>query len=223
KTEEGAAMGTQAVSRMMSQLKLRTSAYRFSLLLWSQFALIAIAPLVHNAEQHPSTLFSVFALTLLLTALNFVIEKRHRLRTVALVLFAAAMLTSVLSSLGFVQSFLIPSIICSMIFIVFMIAVILSDVITATTVTQEIMYGAVAAYMFIGIIWGMAYSLVELLAPGSIIKTADTKHALVWSDFTFFSFTTLPTVGYGDMVPVGALRGLARVEAVIGAMYPPIM
>ena len=69
----------------------------------------------------------------------------------------------------------------------------------------------------------MAYSLVDLLAPGSIIKTAYTKHPLVWTDYTFFSFTTLTTVGYGNMVPVGAVQGLALLEAVIGAMYPPIM
>lgn len=215
-------MDTQALSRKMSQLKLRASSYRFSLLLCSQFALIAIEPLVRQPEHHPSTVFNVFGLALLLTALNFVIEKR-RLRAVAFVLCGASMLTSLLSSLGFEQEFLIPGIICSMMFMVFMIAVILSELITATTVTRDILYGAVSAYMFIGIAWGMAYSLVDLLAPGSIVKTADTKHPLVWTDYTFFSFTTLTTVGYGNMVPVGAVQGLALLEAVIGAMYPPIM
>lgn len=215
-------MGTQAISRKMSQLKLRTSSYRFSLLLCSQFALMVIAPLVRTTEHHPNTVFSVFGLALLLTALNFVIEKR-RLRAVALVLFGASVLTTLLSSLGFEQEFLIPEIICAMMFMVFMIAVILSELITAKTVTRETLYGAVSAYMFIGIAWGMAYALVDLLAPGSIIKTADTKHPLVWTDYTMFSFTTLTTVGYGNMVPVGGVQGLALLEAVIGAMYPPVM
>ena len=215
-------MDKQALSRKMSQLKLRTSSYRFSLLLSSQFALIAIAPLARNTEHHPSTVFDVSAFAVLLTALNFVIEKR-RLRAVAFVLCGASMLTRLLSSLGFEQEFLIPGIICSIMFLVFMIAVILSELITATTVTRDILYGAVSTYMFIGIAWGMAYSLVDLLVPGSIIKTADTKHPLVWTDYTFFSFTTLTTVGYGNMVPVGAVQGLALLEAVIGAMYPPIM
>ena len=215
-------MGTQAISRNISHLRLRASSYRFSLLLCSQFALIVIAPLVRTTAHHPNTVFSEFGLVLLLTALNFVIEKR-RLRAVAFVLFGASLLTTLLSSLGFQQQFLVPQIICSMMFMVFMIAVILSELIAATTVTREILYAAVSAYMFIGIVWGMAYSLVDLLAPGSIIKTVDIQHPLVWTDYTMFSFTTLTTVGYGNMVPVGGVQGLALLEAVIGAMYPPIM
>ena len=215
-------MDTQAVWRKMSQLKLRTSSYRFSLLLCSQFALLAIAPLARTTKHYPSTVFHVFALAVLLTALNFVIEKR-RLRAVAFALCGTSILATLLSTLGFEQEFLIPETICSIMFVVFMIGVILSELVTATTVTREILYGAVSAYMFIGIVWGMAYSLIDLLAPGSIIKTADAKHPLVWTDYIFFSFTTLTTVGYGNMVPIGAVQGLALLEAVIGAMYPPIM
>ena len=84
----------------------------------------------------------------------------------AFVLCGAAILTRLLSSLGFEQEFLIPGISCSTMFLVFMIAVILSELITATRVTRDILYGAVSAYMFIGIAWGMAYSLVDLLVPG---------------------------------------------------------
>ena len=62
-------------------------------------------------QRRTSSLFTVFALTLLLTALNLVIHK-WRLRVLAFVLFAAAMLTSLLSG------------------VVFLIAVILLDVIT---------------------------------------------------------------------------------------------
>lgn len=215
-------MDTHGILGKMSRLRLRTSSYRFSILLCSQFALIGIAPLARNTSHHPSAVFSVFSLALFLTALNFVIEKR-RLRAEAFVLCGASMLTSLLTSLGFQRQFLIPGLICSMIFTVFMIAVILSEVITARTTTREILYGAVSAYIFIGIAWGMAYSLVDLLAPGSILKTVDTQHPLIWSDYTFFSFTTLTSVGYGDMVPVGAVKELALLEAVIGAMYAPLM
>jgi len=215
-------MATDAASRKMSQLKLRTSSNRFALLLCSQFALIAIAPLASTAGHRPGPVFSVFALTLLVTAVYFVIEERH-LRVIEFLLCAAAVLGGVLTSLGSERVFLIPGLICTISFMVFTTGVILGKVITAEKVTHETLYGAVSAYLFIGITCGLTYALIQLLVPGSIIKTVDTARPLVWSDFTFFSFTTLTSVGYGDMVPVGGVKSLAMLEAVIGAMYPPLM
>jgi hypothetical protein len=43
------------------------------------------------------------------------------------------------------------------------------------------------------------------------------------ADFTFFSFVTLTTTGYGDMVPVtGYAKSLALLESVVGVMYPAV-
>ena len=47
---------------------------------------------------------------------------------------------------------------------------------------------------------------------------------LSWSDFLFFSFTTLTTLGYGDITPGDALaRSLAVMEAVVGVFYVAIL
>ena len=215
-------MATEAASRRMSQLKLRTSSHRFALLLFSQGSLIAISPLANTAGHRPGPLFSVFALTLLLTAVYFVIEERH-LRAIEFLLCAAAVLGGVLTSLGSERVFLIPGLIGDISFMVFTTSVILRKVITSQNVTHETLYGAVSAYLFIGIVFGTAYALIQLLVPGSIMKTVDTARKLVWSDFTFFSFTTLTSVGYGDIVPVGGVKSLAMLEAVIGAMYTPLL
>jgi hypothetical protein len=43
----------------------------------------------------------------------------------------------------------------------------------------------------------------------------------VASNFGYFSFVTLTSVGYGDIVPVHPFaRGLANIEAIIGQLYP---
>lgn len=215
-------MATLGTLRKIQYLKLRTTSNRFAFLLFSQFALIASYPLAGTTGRSPGTWFSVFAMTLFLTALYLVLEKR-RLRAVAILLCAAALTCSLLSSLGFEQVFLIPSVICSIAFMLFTIAVILGTVISSTKVTNETLYGAVSAYLFIGITGGMAYSLIELLVPGSLRMTVNTGRPLAWPDFTFFSFITLTSVGYGDIVPVGGVKALVMLEAVVGAMYPPLL
>ena len=41
------------------------------------------------------------------------------------------------------------------------------------------------------------------------------------SNLVYFSFVTLTSVGYGDIVPLHpVVRGIANVEAIIGQLYP---
>jgi uncharacterized membrane protein len=47
---------------------------------------------------------------------------------------------------------------------------------------------------------------------------------MTYSDFLFFSFATLTTVGYGDITPVTTqARSFAIVEAVYGVLYSAIL
>lgn len=215
-------MATAAAQGKLQRLKLQTTSHRFAFLLCSQFAVIAISPFAGNNGRRPGPAFTVFAMTLFLTALNLVVEKR-RLRGIATVLCAAAIITGLLNSLGLERTLLIPGIVCAMVFMAFTTSVILWTIISATSVTRETLYGAVSVYLFVGITFSMAYAVVELLAPGSIRLTVETGRPLAWQDLSFFSFITLTTVGYGDVVPIGGVKALVMLEAVIGAMYPPIL
>jgi hypothetical protein len=85
--------------------------------------------------------------------------------------------------------------------------------------------GAVAVYLLLGLSWAWIYRLSLLLAPGAIV-TANTpgQNLLAGTHLIYFSFTTLTTVGYGDIVPVHAVvRSLANLEALIGQLYPVIL
>ncbi|MGC9435220.1 MAG: potassium channel family protein [Methanomicrobiales archaeon] len=60
----------------------------------------------------------------------------------------------------------------------------------------------------------------SLLTPGSF----SVDEALSFSDFIYFSFTTLTTSGYGDIVPVGGLvRAVASLEMVVGVLYIAVL
>jgi voltage-gated potassium channel Kch len=89
-------------------------------------------------------------------------------------------------------------------------------------ITTHRIMGGVAAYLLLGVIWAEAYALVEMLHPGSFqgpVHVADGPRA-----WLYFSFVTLTTVGYGDVLPVHPLaRSLAIFEAVTGSLFLTIL
>ena len=102
-----------------------------------------------------------------------------------------------------------------------MTAVILVQVFRPGSVTPHRIFGAVAAYLLLGLVWAQAYQLVSLAHPGAFSGAVDPGAETAW---VYFSFVTLTTTGYGDMVPVHAsARSLANLEALIGQLYPAIL
>lgn len=92
-------------------------------------------------------------------------------------------------------------------------------------ITLHRVLGAVAAYLSIGITWGFAYYATSLLRPGAVrFDSPLQNYSIPESRYIYFSFTTLTTLGYGDVVPVDPVaRSLAVAEALIGQLYPAIL
>ena len=90
------------------------------------------------------------------------------------------------------------------------------------TVDSEHVFAALSAYMLAGIFCGVMYWQMDQLAPGSIQATSGL--ALPLQGAIYFSFMTLATVGFGDIVPKSDLaRGLVTLEAVAGQLYVAVM
>jgi hypothetical protein len=103
-----------------------------------------------------------------------------------------------------------------------MALVVLAQTFRAGPVNVHRIQGAVAAYLLLGLGWALAYELVSLLAAGAFSSTGPTGPER--SDFVYFSFVTLTTVGYGDVTPVHPVaRSLAVAEALMGQLYPAIL
>jgi voltage-gated potassium channel Kch len=86
----------------------------------------------------------------------------------------------------------------------------------AGAVTLETAFGVLCLYLLIGLIFGAAYGVVDVLNHSDIFNTPNAGR----DDYLYFSYTTLTTVGYGDIVARTDLgRSLAITEALIGQLY----
>jgi Ion channel len=92
-------------------------------------------------------------------------------------------------------------------------------------VTWSRIQGAVCAYFLIGLAWGSAYELLEDLHPGSFrFISAPSDIDQLTSKLTYFSFSTLTTVGFGDITPLNPFaRSLSTAEAIVGQLFPAIL
>lgn len=110
----------------------------------------------------------------------------------------------------------------SLVSLLLFLVVVLGQTLRAGPITFHRIQGAVAAYLLLGVLWAYAYALLEHVRPGAFagpLNAADGPRA-----FLYYSFVTLTTVGYGDVLPVHPVaRSLAMLEAVTGPLYLAIL
>jgi hypothetical protein len=95
--------------------------------------------------------------------------------------------------------------------------VILRRIISHTVVTTQTVLGAIDVYLLFGMIFAMLFIGLDVLGPGPFFAGAPQVTS---SDYLFFSYTTLTTVGYGNLIPAGAFgQTLAMIEALTGQIY----
>lgn len=96
--------------------------------------------------------------------------------------------------------------------------VILRRIASSAYISGETILGAVCVYLLWGMSFAFIFGLVDTLSPGGFFEEQLPQKTA--SDFLFFSYTTLTTVGYGNLVPGNPLgQALAMVEALLGQIY----
>jgi voltage-gated potassium channel len=84
--------------------------------------------------------------------------------------------------------------------------------------------GAFCVYLQLGLIWAVLYRLLHELGLADFAGSIAGNSSQMFPDLIYFSFVTLGSLGYGDILPVGHLaRTLAYLETVIGQFYLAVM
>jgi hypothetical protein len=88
-------------------------------------------------------------------------------------------------------------------------------------VTYHRIIGAILLYLTIALSFVALFTFVGLLIPNAISGIAIEDSPALASNLIYFSFVTLTSTGYGDIVPLHPIaRSLCNLESIIGQLYP---
>jgi Ion channel len=84
-------------------------------------------------------------------------------------------------------------------------------------ITHETVLGALCAYVLVGLLFAFVYLAVDELRDGSFFAQ-EGPHSQ--SEFVYYSFVSLTTLGFGDLSPaVGLPQALTVLEALTGQIF----
>ena len=90
-------------------------------------------------------------------------------------------------------------------------------VLAKPTVTIQSIYGALSAYLIVGLMFASGYAAIERLGESPFFANGQLANT---QTFQYFSFTTLTTLGYGDFTAVqNGGRSVAVLEALTGQIF----
>jgi hypothetical protein len=94
---------------------------------------------------------------------------------------------------------------------------ILRAVVTESEVGFRTILGAISVYLILGLLFTFLYAALDRVQSGAFFGAGVTVHT---GDTLFFSFTTLTTTGYGDLIPAAQPgKMFAGLEMLIGQIF----
>lgn len=103
---------------------------------------------------------------------------------------------------------------------------IIKQVWNAAFVNKNVIIGLMSGYLSLGFVTFFLFSIIELATPGSFagVFISDISQPSQTENMLYYSYVTLLTIGYGDIVPVTAIAQKASVLAgLLGQFYTVII
>ncbi len=196
---------------------------RFSFMLISMVAMFFIVPLAGDSQSVVDEMFGWFCIAVLISCLRAISQSRRFfyfmvLLTIVNVLLGGSEIVVQEES----SRFLITVLGFRVIYFVIVFLSIMRFVLNSTEVTADKICGAISAYLLMGIIWSFVYMIFHYIDPTCITVPAEWLSTDTINSYwaIYFSFTTLTTLGYGDITPQTPLtQSYAVMEAAIGQIF----
>ncbi len=115
----------------------------------------------------------------------------------------------------------LPALAMFTLYLVYTIGVVLRRLLTSNQIDADILCGAAAIYLLIGVAWAMTYWILYALDSGAFTATP-ALHVPPYSihEFLYYSFSCLTTLGIGDITPVNRFAQIwSTLETVTSNLY----
>lgn len=194
---------------------------KFLFLLVALILTIAVAPLLGNFVAL-RMLMNIFVTAVFIAAI-YTVSETKRQGWIALFL-AVPMVVSIWADLfGKLQGLVVVGNAFGILFIGYTLVIILSFIVRQKEITPDTIYAGIVGYLLIGVMWALAFLLLEEIQPGSF-RIPENNLAEQRYLFYYYSFVTLTTLGYGDVTPATVpASSLSLLEALIGQLYLTIL
>jgi len=210
--------------------------HRFALLFFTLLVYFLAVPIIHQIRealdiQSPPVLEAIFFVVVLAGAVLSVSSNRAHLY-IALGLGIPAALLGALHLFHDSEGEEILRHLFAAAFLGYAIVVLVLFIFASRQVTLNVVSASLCVYLLLGLVWAVIYSTIYSLDPGAFRWTVlgtgppETLHFGKGKSITvlYFSFTTLTTLGYGDIVPISPLaRALTSIEAITGQLYLAVL
>lgn len=194
---------------------------RFSMLLFSLALMFFVLPILPGDKVLLEKEISIFGLVVVVSCLRAIsVNRAFFMFVLGLSLVNVAIGSAALLRYDG-EWFRIVALLFRLVYYIIIFFSIMRYVFDSTPVTVDKVCGAIAAYILMGIAWSVVYALFCHLEPASFdLPSGVDTDSLVGSWALYFSFTTLTTLGYGDITPqLTAARTYAYAEAACGQIF----
>jgi hypothetical protein len=188
---------------------------------WFVLVLIAVSYALCAVQSGPNPNPVAFVVQLGTVAVTlWVAQVRPRLRRIGWIVLAVAAAATVVTTLLGTRGHLLDVVLSAASMTAYVVApiAIIAHLVRRDRVDGQALLAAISAYIQVGMLFTFAYNLIALLSPAAATFGEGQGDSL--TSQLFFSFTTLTTTGYGNIVPVGAgVQSIAIAEAVTGQLF----
>lgn len=206
--------GRRARTRDLWRRRAERASEAYGLVLLLVLVTYVLASLIKSREWGPV----VLAIATSATSIVALTSSRVRETAVrrALVVAGLAILLSLVSAAVGGRAWLAIASLLEICLLAVAMGTVLRRVTASETVTSRTLLGAVSVYASLGILFSWVYGAIDRIEGGGFFGQAQESA----TDFLFFSYTTLTTTGYGNLVPAGqAGRMVAGLEMMTGQVF----